>query len=62
MTWSINYILIGFIFQWLMHWGTTKIGSENMFTHKERVILIVAWPFGVIGFIYSFIISFFKHK
>lgn len=62
ITWSINYLLIGFVFQWFMHWGASKVNPEEMFTHKERVMLIIGWPIGVLGFIYSFIISMFRHK
>ena len=62
ITWSINYILAGFLFQWLMHYGTAKIAPQYTFTHKERVILILIWPIGVLGFIYAFIKSFFEQK
>jgi len=56
----IIYLLIGLIFQWLMHYGTAKIAPQYSFTHGERVVLIVIWPVGLIGFIYSFIKSFFN--
>jgi hypothetical protein len=54
----ITYLLIGFIFQWLMHYGTGKIAPEYSFTHGERVALILVWPVGIIMFIYSFIKTF----
>jgi hypothetical protein len=62
MTWSINYLIIGFLFQWFMHYGTLKVASEYTFTHKERIILILAWPIGVIGFIVSFIKNVFTNN
>jgi len=43
-----------------MHYGTAKIAPQYSFTHGERVVLIVIWPVGLIGFIYSFIKSFFN--
>jgi hypothetical protein len=58
----IIYLLIGFIFQWLMHYGTTKISPEYSFTHWERILLIVTWPVTLIFFIYSFIKTFFFGK
>ena len=58
----ITYLLIGLIFQWLMHYGTGKIAPEYSFTHGERVVLILAWPVGIIMFIYSFIKKFFFDK
>ena len=42
----ILYLLIGVLFQWLMHYATVKISSEYMFTHKERIALIFIWPIG----------------
>jgi hypothetical protein len=54
----ITYLLIGLIFQWLMHYGTGKIAPEYSFTHGERVALILVWPIGIIMFIYSFIKTF----
>jgi hypothetical protein len=58
----IIYLLIGLIFQWLMHYGTIKISPEYSFTHWERVLLIVIWPITLIFFIYSFIKTFFFDK
>jgi hypothetical protein len=58
----IIYLLIGFIFQWLMHYGTIKINPQYSFTHWERVLLIVIWPIILIFFIYSFIKTFFSDK
>jgi hypothetical protein len=60
IAWLINYILIGFIFQWFMHYGTIKIAPQHTFIHKERIILILIWPVGVIGFIISFVKVFFN--
>ena len=54
----ILYLLIGVLFQWLMHYATVKISSEYMFTHKERIALIFVWPIGLLGFIFSFLKSF----
>jgi len=62
INWIINYILVGFIFQWVLHWGTQKISSQNEFTHRERITLIFVWPVGVVGFIVSFIKSLFINK
>jgi hypothetical protein len=62
INWIINYILVGLIFQWILHWGTQKISSQNEFTHKERITIIFVWPIGVVGFILSFIKSFFLNK
>ena len=62
MSWLINYALIGIAFQGLMQWSASKISTENMFNHKERIMLIVGWPIGVLGFIYSFIVSFIKRN
>jgi hypothetical protein len=42
-----------------MHYGTGKIAPEYSFTHGERVALILVWPLGLVGFIYSFIKTFF---
>jgi hypothetical protein len=58
----ITYLLIGLIFQWLMHYGTIYIAPEYSFTHGERVVLILVWPIGLIGFIYSFIKTFFGNN
>jgi hypothetical protein len=58
----ILYLLIGFIFQWLMHYGTIKISSEYEFNHRERIALIFIWPITLIFFIYSFIKTFFFGK
>ena len=58
----IIYLLIGFIFQWLMHYGTRIVAPEYSFTHGERVALILVWPIGIIMFIYSFIKTFFFDK
>ncbi len=58
----IIYLLIGLIFQWLMHYGAGKIAPEYSFTHGERVVLILAWPLGLVGFIYSFIKTFFGNN
>jgi hypothetical protein len=56
----ILYLLIGILFQGLMHYTTTKISSEYEFNHRERIALIFIWPIGLLGFIYSFIKTFFK--
>lgn len=61
-TWLINYILFGFVFQWFMHCGTLLVAPQYSFTHRERVILIVIWPIGVLGFIYSFVKTFFGNN
>jgi len=45
-----------------MHYGTGKIAPEYSFTHGERVALILVWPLGLVGFIYSFIKTFFFNK
>jgi hypothetical protein len=45
-----------------MHYGTGKIAPEYSFTHGERVVLILVWPLGLVGFIYSFIKTFFGNK
>jgi hypothetical protein len=45
-----------------MHYGTGKIAPEYSFTHGERVALILAWPLGLVGFIYSFIKTFFGNN
>ena len=58
--WIIRYLLIGIVFQWFMQWSASKFSPENVFTHKERFMLILMWPIGTIGFIFSFIKSFFK--
>ena len=58
----IIYLLIGFVFQWILHYGTINISSEYSFTHWERVLLIILWPIGLIFFIYSFIKTFFFGK
>jgi len=58
----IIYLLIGLIFQWLMHYGATIIAPQYSFTHGERVVLILVWPIGLIGFIYSFIKTFFNNN
>jgi hypothetical protein len=58
----ILYLLIGVLFQWLMHYATIKISSEYVFNHKERIALIFIWPIGLIFFIYSFIKTFFFGK
>jgi hypothetical protein len=61
-TWLINYVLFGFVFQWFMHYGSIKVAPQYTFTHWERVILIVIWPIGVLGFIYSFVKTFFGNN
>ena len=48
------------LFQWFMHWVSTKLDTKYIFTHFERIILVLIWPIGILGFIYNFIISFFK--
>ena len=58
ITWSINYILLGFLFQWFMHYGSLKIAPQHKFIHWERVLLILVWPVGILMFIYSFIKTF----
>lgn len=58
----ILYLLIGILFQWLMHYGAIKISSEYVFNHRERIALIFIWPIGLLGFIYSFIKTFFFGK
>jgi hypothetical protein len=45
-----------------MHYGTGKIAPEYSFTHGERVVLILVWPLGLVGFIYSFIKTFFGNN
>ena len=58
----ILYLLIGMLFQWLMHYGTAKITPQYSFTHWERILLIVLWPIGLLMFIYSFIKTFFNNN
>ena len=56
----ILYLLIGMLFQWLMHYGTIKISPQYSFTHWERILLVILWPVGLTMFIYSFIKTFFQ--
>ena len=62
ISWAINYLIVGMLFQWLMHWVSIKLDTKYVFTHSERVILVFIWPVGVLGFLYNFIISFSKRK
>lgn len=49
---------MGILFQWFMQWSASKFSPENVFTHKERFMLILMWPLATVGFIFSFIKSF----
>ncbi len=60
INWAINYLLVGILFQWFMRWVSTKLDTKSIFTHSERVILILIWPVGVFGFIYNFVRNFLK--
>jgi len=60
INWAINYLLVGILFQWFMRWVSTKLDTKYIFTHSERVILILIWPVGVFGFIYNFVRNFLK--
>ena len=55
MSYILNYIIAGFLFQWFMQWSSSKFSPENVFTHWERAMLIIGWPIGVLLFLYSFI-------
>jgi hypothetical protein len=56
--WIIRYLLMGILFQWFMQWSASKFSPENLLTHIERIVLILIWPIGAVGFIFSFIKSF----
>jgi hypothetical protein len=56
--WIIRYLLIGILFQGLMQWSASKLSPKNILTHTERVVLILIWPIGAVGFVFSFIKSF----
>ena len=60
ISWVINYLIVGMLFQWFMHWVSTKLDTKYIFTHLERVILILIWPIGVFGFIYNFVRNFLR--
>ena len=49
---------MGILFQWFMQWSASKFSPENLLTHIERIVLILIWPIGAVGFIFSFIKSF----
>ena len=41
-----------------MQWSASKLSPKNILTHTERVVLILIWPIGAVGFVFSFIKSF----
>jgi hypothetical protein len=43
-----------------MYWVSTKLDSEYLFNHTERVMLIFIWPIGMVGFITNIIKGFFS--
>ena len=60
MNLTINYLLVGIVIQFFMHYGAIKIAPQHTFIHKERIILILIWPVSVIWFIISFVKVFFS--
>jgi hypothetical protein len=60
INWILNYLIVGILFQWFMYWVSTKLDSEYLFNHTERVMLIFIWPIGMVGFITNIIKGFFS--
>ena len=52
----INYLLVGILFQFFMVWASKKNEQEELlFTHIERILLVIFWPIGLLGVIYQII-------
>jgi len=53
----INYLMIGVLFNWIFDLITDHLESDNKLTIKEKLIVTVIWPLGILTFIYHFIKS-----
>ena len=50
----ITYLMIGVAFNWIFDLLTDHLKSDNKLTIKEKFIVTVIWPIGIIMFIYHF--------
>jgi len=54
----IWYLIIGLALVGLYEFTADRISSENKFTHKERILVILIWPIALVVFVWTFIKTF----
>ena len=53
----INYLLVGILVQFFMVWASNKMEQEELiYTHTERILLVLFWPLAAFMIIYNLII------
>jgi hypothetical protein len=51
----IWYLIIGLALVGLYEFTADRISSENKFTHRERILVILIWPITAFMFVWAFI-------
>ena len=60
MSWILTYLMVGIAFIALYDYICTKLETELRFNNRERIIVALLWPIGLIMFIWSFVQVFFN--
>ena len=55
MSWILTYLMIGVAFIFLYDYICTKLETELRFNNRERVIVALLWPIGLMMFVWSFV-------
>ena len=60
MSWILTYLMIGVAFIALYDYISIKLETELRFNNRERAIVALFWPIGLVMFIWSFVQVFFN--
>ena len=52
--WILRYLMVGVLVTVFFDWFIKRV-SDQEFTNRERVAVIIFWPIGIISFIHGFI-------
>jgi hypothetical protein len=60
MSWILTYLMVGIVFIALYDYICIKLETELRFNNRERVVVALLWPIGLMMFIWSFVQVFFN--